>query len=473
MPKQSGNSAQHVDDTWKWLIVAGTFFIHFYNAIQTCSGIFFVAFLNYFDEGASVFTLVFTLYAIVLAIGAPMSGFLVSKYGARPIALLGAVLETVAMVSIPFAESVVHLLLTVGIVRGVGMIFVLVPGTSIVATYFQKNFAFANGIATTGGSIGGIVLPILARTLIDFYGWHGSFFIFAGLAANLTVCAVIMKPSEKKNKDISSDQVPDGDTPDVEQDDETPRPRDGLDIFPGTGEEREGLPTECTNEHKNGNSSIIDKNEKSTLVSKLTGFHLLRKYPLLICVNLGAFLFSVAHAINIVFIVVRAVDTGISPLMAAILITIKACGNMIGRLIHGWFVDRRLISPFGLMALAATVQFIATVSFMFSPNFGLMVVCCIFLGLALGVFVPLQTVSSKAIVGMVNLPSAVGLNIAGQVFGTILLPLAGAIYEVSHNSRTPFYVGCAGSAINAILLSITTLCQRLKSKKTKKMNIDT
>ncbi|XP_077984782.1 monocarboxylate transporter 12-like [Glandiceps talaboti] len=464
MPKQSSKPGRDIDGIWKWLVVGSGFFIHFYNNLQSCSGIFMAEFLSYFDEGASVFTWVFTLYAIALAMGAPMSGFLVSKYGARRIAILGAVLETIAMASVLFAENVVHLLITVGIVRGVGMIFILVPGMAIVATYYQKNFAFANGIAMSGSAIGGIALPPLTRTLIDFYGWHGTFLILAGLAANLTVCAVIMKPSQKKNKNISGDQSINGDTQHIEQGVETSKRKDGSSILAGTCEEIEMLPTDGTNEN-HGNPSRTEKNEKPSLASKLSGFHLLLKYRVLICVTSSAVLFTASQLINYIFIVIRAVDIGVSPLMAAILITIIASGSGTGRLVHGWFVDKRLISPIGLMALAATVEFIATVMFMYSSNFGLMVVSCVLFGLSIGVFIPLLTVSSKAIVGMGNLPSAIGLTIAGQSFGTLLLPLAGTVYEISSDSRTPFYVGGASSAACAILLSLTTIYQRLKSKK--------
>lgn len=64
-----------------------------------------------------------------------------------------------------------QVLLSQGILSGLGMSLLLVPSTAIVPTYFTQNRALAVGIANTGASLGGIVYPILTRRLIASVGF--------------------------------------------------------------------------------------------------------------------------------------------------------------------------------------------------------------------------------------------------------------------------------------------------------------
>lgn len=64
-----------------------------------------------------------------------------------------------------------QVLLSQGILSGLGMSLLLVPSTAIVPTYFTQNRAFAVGLANTGASLGGIVYPILTRRLLARVGF--------------------------------------------------------------------------------------------------------------------------------------------------------------------------------------------------------------------------------------------------------------------------------------------------------------
>lgn len=64
-----------------------------------------------------------------------------------------------------------QVLLSQGILSGLGMSLLLVPSTAIVPTYFTHNRALAVGLANTGASLGGIVYPILTRRLLAKLGF--------------------------------------------------------------------------------------------------------------------------------------------------------------------------------------------------------------------------------------------------------------------------------------------------------------
>lgn len=91
----------------------------------------------------------------------------------------GCVLITIGLLFTSFSGEFVsaqrpvyyQILLSQGILSGLGMSLLLVPSTAIVPTYFTQNRALAVGLANTGASLGGIVYPILTRRLLARIGF--------------------------------------------------------------------------------------------------------------------------------------------------------------------------------------------------------------------------------------------------------------------------------------------------------------
>lgn len=91
----------------------------------------------------------------------------------------GGVLVTLAMVfasiSGEFARDhrprYYQVLLSQGLLSGLGMSLLLVPSTAVVPTYFIDHRSLAVGLANTGASVGGIVYPILTRELLNRVGF--------------------------------------------------------------------------------------------------------------------------------------------------------------------------------------------------------------------------------------------------------------------------------------------------------------
>ena len=64
------------------------------------------------------------------------------------------------------------------------------PTVVVMATYFEKRRALANGIAITSASLGSLCFPPLIQSCLDYYGLQGTFIIMAGIMAQ--VCAAAM-----------------------------------------------------------------------------------------------------------------------------------------------------------------------------------------------------------------------------------------------------------------------------------------
>lgn len=88
-----------------------------------------------------------------------------------------------------------QLLLTQGLLTGLGGGIIFTPCMGIMATYFNKKRAWAMGIASTGNSAGGLVYPVVVRQLLPQlgFGWTTRILAFINLAFLATVVA-LMKP---------------------------------------------------------------------------------------------------------------------------------------------------------------------------------------------------------------------------------------------------------------------------------------
>lgn len=87
------------------------------------------------------------------------------------------------------------LMLTQGVLTGLGNGIIFTPSVSLVATYFDKHRAIAVGIITTGNSAGGLVYPAIVRGLLPKIGfaWSARVLGFMNLAG-LALAGIFMKP---------------------------------------------------------------------------------------------------------------------------------------------------------------------------------------------------------------------------------------------------------------------------------------
>jgi MFS family permease len=81
-----------------------------------------------------------------------------------------------------------HFMLVFGVLGGVGTSLIFTPAISAIGHWFYVKRANATGIAAAGGSVGGIIFPLMLQQLYPQIGWAWSSrvlgFIFIGLLAS-------------------------------------------------------------------------------------------------------------------------------------------------------------------------------------------------------------------------------------------------------------------------------------------------
>ena len=111
-----------------------------------------------------------------------------------------------------FAASVskeyYQLLLSQGLMFGIGLAFVYPPATSVSRQYFENRHGFANGIVVSGGALGGCVLPYAVRKMITTYGLPTTFRILGYIAIGILVPSILLLQPKHQPKTSSPHRHP-------------------------------------------------------------------------------------------------------------------------------------------------------------------------------------------------------------------------------------------------------------------------
>ena len=96
-----------------------------------------------------------------------------------------------------------QLILAQGICVGLGAGCLFVPSVAILPQYFRQKRAFANGLAASGSSIGGVVYPIMFDQLQKSVGFAWAtriigFLCFATILISLSTMRIRIPPREKR-----------------------------------------------------------------------------------------------------------------------------------------------------------------------------------------------------------------------------------------------------------------------------------
>ncbi|KAF2997564.1 hypothetical protein E8E13_001372 [Curvularia kusanoi] len=165
-----------------WVQVVAGFFLMF-NSWGLINA--FGVFLDYYSSykpalsTPSSISWIGTLQTLLLLACGSATGSFVDKGHARLMSFIGCMLITLGLLFTSFSGEFTteqrpvyyQVLLSQGVLSGLGMSLLLVPSTAIVPTYFTQNRALAVGLANTGASLGGIVYPILTRRLLAKIGF--------------------------------------------------------------------------------------------------------------------------------------------------------------------------------------------------------------------------------------------------------------------------------------------------------------
>ncbi len=381
-----------------WVVVATSFVIFaIVFGIQFSFAIFFKPLEDTFGWSRASISGTLTIHLIVYGLSLIPAGWALARFNTRAIfaiaaLLIGSSLALCSRVSEPWQLYVLY-----GVPLGIGVGICGPPLLALVVEWFSEKRGMALGIASAGIGFGALVGAPLINSLIASGGWRNAFVVLGAVScATLLVCAYFMRRS--------------------------PRPAAG---------ERESVTPR-------GHDSQASSPSSRGITFKQA---IRTKEAVLIALAQSAAIFALRTVQT--HIVAHAVDTGISPSIAALAIGTIGGLSIIGRLGMGFAQDK--IGARRSMITCLAIQGTSMLALPFIKADLLFFVFAMVFGFTYGGDVPQVPALVARSFGLVAVSSIYGLVTAvGNMTGALGPIFAGYVFDLTGSYTIPFLVGVAG-----------------------------
>ncbi len=335
------------------------------------------------------------------------SGRISDKYGPRVLLTISGLLIGTGFLLMSQINSLWQAYLIWGLFIGIGGSGLWIPLVSTIPRWFAKKRGIAIGITVAGVGLGGIIAPLLAQWLISAYEWQQAFIIL-GLITFIGIIplAQFMKHSPQ----------------------------------------RVGLKPYVEDETIKDEHLLVAGGLSFSQAIKTSRFWVWGLIQLLFFFSLEA---------TVVHIVPHAIDIGVSPIIAASIVSIIAGGSVIGRLSTGSISDK--VGSRLLLIACVSLAALALLWLLFAKEIWMLYVFAVILGVSYGGVVPLQIVVSAELFGSGSLGTILGSFMLFITIGSALgPPLAGSIFDITGSYSLAFLISVIISVL-AIILSLILL----------------
>ncbi|KAH9507596.1 hypothetical protein Btru_051540 [Bulinus truncatus] len=183
------------DGGWGWLVVIASFFCNMIvDGVCFSFGIVSPEFQKAFGANHEKVGWVGSSLAGCYLLVGPFVAALCGRYGCRKVTIVGSIITMLGFAISTQSSSIEMLIVTYGIIGGIGFGLIYLPSIVCVGYWFEKKRAFATGIVVCGTGIGQFVIPPLAGYLLSEYTWEGHNLILAGLVLKCAVCGMLFIP---------------------------------------------------------------------------------------------------------------------------------------------------------------------------------------------------------------------------------------------------------------------------------------
>ena len=142
-------------------------------------GVFFKAIAVEFGDSRLGVALGLTITSAVGAIAAPMVGRALDRFPLRRVIGVGAFSMALGFLGLSQVQTQWQFYLVLGVFIGFGASSMGNLATSkLVANWFDRKRGTALGIAATGVSMSGVIMPFISAEIIEAYGWRQGFMLY-------------------------------------------------------------------------------------------------------------------------------------------------------------------------------------------------------------------------------------------------------------------------------------------------------
>uniref|UniRef100_A0A0B7BLW9 Major facilitator superfamily (MFS) profile domain-containing protein n=1 Tax=Arion vulgaris TaxID=1028688 RepID=A0A0B7BLW9_9EUPU len=198
------------DGGYGWVIVISSLVVGLIvDGISYTFGILIGELERAFNQPKSTIALASSLQVGIYLFLGPVVSALTNKFGCRPVMVAGSFVAGVAFIASSWSTNVTMLILTYGLLGGVGFGLMYLPSIVAVSIYFEKRRAVATGIAVCGSGIGTFFLAPVTDYLVFEYNWRWTLLLLGGIVLNGMVFGALVRPLKLQHRDDSKDNSED------------------------------------------------------------------------------------------------------------------------------------------------------------------------------------------------------------------------------------------------------------------------
>lgn len=384
--------------SWGWLVIAASIIVMFgFYGTSGSFGLFLKPLEATLESTRVAASGAMSTFMGLSGIIGVIAGRLTDRYGARVIIGIGAFLGGLGYLLMSQVSSLWQLHLYFGIMAGASMGTCFTPIVATVSKWFTEKRVLVVGLTTVGIATGQMILPPIVAFFMADHGWRSAYVLLAIVLWITAVPAVILlRKKPPQNSAVSLSQQIDRST---------------------------------------ANNKVAISNQSRQWSAR----EAIRTVSFWMFLIIG-FVTAASFYVVLVHVVAYAIDTGIKPTDAALILTFINVGLVAAQFLV-WVLTTRLSSRFTIIILLA-IQALALFLLMGANGFTMLIGLGLLYGFGFGgsntvrlsmVSEIFGTRSAGAILGLVTVAWA-----AGGIFGPIL---AGYIFDISRSYDIAFLVG--------------------------------
>ncbi|XP_026578859.1 monocarboxylate transporter 11-like [Pseudonaja textilis] len=370
------------DGGWGWLVVLAGFLANSLTfGILRSFGVLFEDLVGAFQATTAQVSWVTAIALATKQFASPLGTAASTRYGARPVVMLGGLLSSLGTFGAAFSTSLFQLYLSLGFLTGLGWAFAFAPTMGTLSRYFSTRRSLAMGLALTGNGLTSFALSPILHLVTDRLAWRGTLMATSALSLHLVLGGALLRPLALR-----------GDPPKL--------------------------------------TAIFDV---GLLAQRGFGSF-----------ALGTALLAAGYFTPYVHLDAYGRALGIEPYSAAFVVSLAALADALARLLAGCVADRRLLPPIYLLVAFNTLVGLTLLFLPASSSYAGLLLLAVLYGASAGSFATVAFGVLPELVGVSRVVNATGLCMMSMSLGGLLgPPLSGFLRDQTGDFTASFLIGGA------------------------------